>query len=98
MYVAVLGRQPALGIAELERVFGGQNVTPLSNLAALVETDTFDIQRLGGTLKAGKVIIDLTSGDWSKLSNRVIQYYGDEWSSFEGKITLGLSAYDFGVS
>ena len=98
MYIALLGRQPALGIAELERVFGGQNVTPLSNLAALVDTDTFDIQRLGGTLKAGKVIIDLTSGDWSKLSNKVIQYYSDKWSSFDGKITLGLSSYGFSVS
>lgn len=98
MYIALLGRQPALGIAELERVFGGQNVTPLSNLAALVEADTFDIQRLGGTLKAGKVVLDLASGDWTKLSNKVIQYYGDTWSSFDGKITLGLSTYGFGAN
>lgn len=97
MYVALLGRQPALGIAELERVFGGQNVNPLSNLAAIINTDTLDIELLGGTLKAGKVVIDLASGDWHSLSKKVIQYYLDEWSSSTGKITLGLGAYGFEV-
>ena len=95
MYVALLGRQPALGIAELERVFGGQRVTPLSGEAAIIDTDLLDIQRLGGTLKAGRVIIDLSSGDWSKLSNKVIQHYSDSWASFDGKITLGISSYGF---
>jgi tRNA G10 N-methylase Trm11 len=95
MYIALLGRQPALGIAELERVFGGQRVTPLSGDAAIIDTDFLDIQRLGGTLKAGRVIIDLSSGDWSKLSNKVIQHYSDSWASFDGKITLGISSYGF---
>jgi tRNA G10 N-methylase Trm11 len=95
MYVALLGRQPALGIAELERVFGGQHVTPLSGDAAIINTNSLDIQRLGGTLKAGRVIIDIDSGDWAKMSNKVIQYYSDAWASFDGKITLGLSAYGF---
>lgn len=98
MYVALLGRQPTLGIAELERVFGGQNITPLSNLATLVDTPLLDIQELGGTLKAGKVVIDLRSGDWLKVSNKIIQHYAQTWSSFDGKVTLGLSAYGFDVS
>lgn len=97
MYVSILGRQPALGLAELERVFGGSNVTPLSPLSAIIETDRLDIQRLGGTLKAGEVVIDLRSGDWTKVSNKIIQHYAQTWSTFEGKITLGLSAYGFDV-
>lgn len=98
MYVSILGRQPALGIAELERVFGGANVTPLSNLAATIDTPLLDIQSLGGTLKAGKVVIDLPSGDFMRLNQKVIQYYGDQWSTYEGKITLGLSTYGFDVT
>ncbi len=97
MYVAILGRQPALGIAELERVFGGNNVTPLSNLAATIETDRLEIQDLGGALKAGVVTIDITSGDWHKVNQKIVQYYTREWATFEGKITLGLSAYGFDV-
>ena len=95
MYVALLGRQPALGIAELERVFGGKRVTPLSGDAAIIDTTSLDIQRLGGTLKAGRVIINLTSGDWSRMSNKVIQHYSDLWASYGGKITLGISSYGF---
>ncbi|MDB5167462.1 MAG: hypothetical protein JWN26_607 [Candidatus Saccharibacteria bacterium] len=98
MYVSILGRQPALGIAELERVFGGGNVTPLSSLAATIDTPLLDIQSLGGTLKAGKVVIDLPSGDFGRVNQKVIQYYSNQWSSAEGKITLGLSAYGFEVS
>jgi tRNA G10 N-methylase Trm11 len=98
MYVAILGRQPALGIAELERVFGGQNITPLSGLATLVDAPLLEIQDLGGTLKAGKVVIDLRTGDWLKVSNKIIQHYAQSWSSFDGKVTLGLSAYGFDVS
>lgn len=97
MYVALLGRQPALGIAELERVFGGNNVTPLSNLAAVINTDDLEIQRLGGSLKAGAVTIEITSGDWHKVNQKIVQYYTRAWSTFEGKITLGLSAYGFDI-
>lgn len=95
MYVALLGRQPALGIAELERVFGGNAVTPLSNLAATIDTDTLDISTFGGTLKAGIIIIDMPSGDWNKVSQKVIQHYSTKLSNSESKITLGISSYGF---
>lgn len=95
MYIALLGRQPALGIAELERVFGGAHVTPLSRLAALVDTDRFDVRDFGGTLKAGRVILDVPSSDWRNASQKLVHQLTKEWSSFDGKITLGISAYDF---
>jgi len=98
MYIALLGRQPALGIAELERVFGGNSVTPLSDLAAAVNAPTFEINDLGGTLKAGIVTIDLPSGDWHKASQKIVQHYSNVWSKYDGKITLGLSAYGFPAS
>lgn len=97
MYVAILGRQPALGIAELERVFGGNNVSPLSNLAATIDGENLNIQKLGGALKAGIVTIEITSGDWHKVNQKIVQHYAREWASHEGKITLGLSAYGFDI-
>lgn len=97
MYVALLGRQPALGIAELERVFGGSSVTPLSNLAATIDTNSLEIQKLGGALKAGIVTIEITSGDWRKVNQKIVQHYTAAWDRHEGKITLGLSAYGFDI-
>lgn len=98
MYVALLGRQPALGNAELERLFGGGQVTPLSPLASLVDTPQLDIERLGGTLKAGKVILDLPTGDWHKVSQKIVQHYSSAWTGHEGKITLGVSSYGFSAN
>lgn len=98
MILTILGRQPVLGIAELERVFGGKSVTPLSNLAALVETNSFDIQKLGGILKAGLVIDEISANNWSQINQIIISRFTKEWSSFDGKITLGISVYDIPVN
>lgn len=98
MYVALLGRQPALGIAELERVFGGPNISPFSDQACLIDSPTLQIQRLGGALKAGTVVIDMPRGDWRSVSQKIVQHYLRAWSTFDGKITLGISAYGYGVS
>jgi len=97
MYIAILGRQPALGVAELEKVFGGKAVTPLSPQAVRIDSESFEVQRFGGVLKAGKIIAELPRSDWHQVSQKIVQYYTNEWSSFEGKITLGISAYNFTV-
>jgi len=97
-FIAILGRQPALGIAELEGVFGGKSITPLSPQSVSIDGEVFDIQRFGGVLKAGKIIIELPRGDWHQVSQRIVQHYADKWSSFEGKITLGISVYNLDVN
>ena len=96
MYIAILGRQPALSIAELERVF--DNVEWFSDTTAIFDADTVDVQRLGGTQKAGKVVLELPGGDWHRVSQKIVQYYKKQWAGYDGKITLGLSAYGFDVS
>ncbi|MDB5162233.1 MAG: hypothetical protein JWM52_741 [Candidatus Saccharibacteria bacterium] len=93
MYIAILGRQPAISIAELERVYGG--VSWFSDTTATVEADVIDIQHLGGTQKVGEVIARLPIGDWRKASMKIVTHYTKEWSKYEGKITLGISAYGF---
>jgi len=95
MYIVILGRQPALGLAELERVFGGTNITPVSDQAATVDTAQLDIRRLGGALKAGRIIAEFHGRDWFSASQAIVSHYIKAWASFDGKITLGISAYGF---
>ena len=97
MYIALLGRQPELSIAELERVF--PKVSWYSAQTALVDAkQDFDVQKLGGTQKAGRVAFELQSNDWRKVSDAIVRHYSKSWAKAEGKITLGISVYDFQVA
>lgn len=98
MYIAILGRQPQLGIAELERVYGGENVSWFSHTTALVGCDSFSTERFGGTQKAGRVVLQLPRGDFRQVSMKIVQHYAKKWNEGSGKITLGLSVYGFLVS
>ncbi len=96
MHIALLGRQPALSIAELERV--ALRVSWFSSESALVDTPNLDVQTLGGTQKAGKVILELPVAHWRNTSDAIVRHYAKAWAGRSGKITLGLSAYSVDVS
>lgn len=98
MYIALLGRQPELSIAELERLYNDVSWASPSTALFTPSDDSFDIQRLGGTQKAGRIILEAPSGDWRKASEAIVKYYSHAWSTQSGKMTLGISAYDFTVS
>src|SRR5690348_9446093 len=55
MTLCILGRQPALGIAELESLYGARVIQPIGKTAALVDAD-ITFERLGGTKKAAEII------------------------------------------
>lgn len=95
MYITILGRQAGLSMAELERRFGADNTRWFSSQSATVRTNTLSIEQLGGTLKAGKVVLDIPRGDWRHVSEEIVRNYSHEWSNHEGKITLGISVYGF---
>lgn len=96
MHIALLGRQPALSIAELERTYS--RVSWFSADTALVDTDSIDIQKLGGTQKAGKVAFEVSISDWRRVSDAIVAHYSKKWGTYEGKITLGLSVYGMDVN
>lgn len=96
MHIALLGRQPELSIAELERVF--TSVRWHSPESALVDTEKLDVQQLGGTQKAGRVIAELPAKDWRTTSMAIVRHYAKAWASHEGKLTLGISAYGFDMT
>lgn len=96
MYVAILGRQPRIGMAELERLYGPGNTGWFSEQSAFIKADHFSVDAVGGTQKAGRVILELPVSNWQQLSTKVIQMFLKE--KFEGKVTLGISAYGFDIS
>ena len=94
MNICVLGRQPELGLAELERLYGAEQVRPAGDTCAAVDARV-DFERLGGSVKLASVIATVT-GDIRKAFKqlrsdlpRLVQGLP------EGKIKLGLSLYGF---
>lgn len=98
MYIALLGRQPELSIAELERLFPDTNWFSGQTAVFSYGEAIPDVQKLGGTQKLGRVILEVPSTSWNKVSDEVTKYFSHIWQKQTGKITLGISAYDFEVS
>lgn len=94
----VLGRQPALGLAELESLYGADKVRPVGAQAAIVDVDpcllAFD--RLGGSVKFCKVLTELDTVKWKEIEKFLVQVSpGHSERMPEGKMQLGLSLYGF---
>ena len=98
MKITILGRQPEIGIAELESVFGGQNVRVLGREAAIVKTNKLNVSHFGSILKSGEIVFEVNSRDWRAVSKRICEVFIRDFSNFEGKITLGISAYQINAN
>ena len=83
-FLLVLGREPKLSLAELEALFGGANVKQISHNLAQVEAQEIPLDRLGGSIKAGRVLEEAPQDYLSALPT--------------GKITLGVSDYSKGAN
>ena len=94
MIITILGRQPEIGIAELERIYGSRDTRWFSDISAVIDSDDFDFNRLGGSQKAGRVTMEV-AGNWQQVSRKIISEYGGVWANHNGKLTLGISAYGF---
>ena len=85
MHITILGRQPALGVAELEQLYGADNVRWFSEQTALVDSPDFDFETLGGSQKAGRVVLELDRGNWLTASRQIVQHYAAKWRASEHK-------------
>lgn len=97
----VLGRQPALGLAELESLYGADKVRPIGAQAAAVDVDpcllAFD--RLGGSVKFCKILTTLETTSWKEIEKFLISVSpGHSERMPEGKMQLGLSVIGLEVS
>jgi tRNA G10 N-methylase Trm11 len=93
MIICILGRQPALGLAELESLYGADNVRPVGAGAALVDADV-DFSRLGGTIKAGTGLTTVSGTNPQKALLWLQKNLASQVADHEGKLKLGLSLYD----
>jgi SAM-dependent methyltransferase len=92
----ILGRQPALGLAELESLYGAEKVRPIGPMAALVALEPLLIpfDRLGGSIKLAKVITELNTTSWRDIESHLMHTLPAEMSALpDGKCRLGLSVY-----
>lgn len=94
------GRQPALGRAELESLYGAGKLRAVGEKSTLVDVDpcllAFD--RLGGSLKFCKVLTELSTVSWKEIEKFLVQVSpGHSERMVEGKMRLGLSIIGLNV-
>lgn len=92
MTICILGRQPAVGLAELEALYGAKAVRPLGSLAALVDAD-IDFKRLGGSVKAAAVLDSIQGTNPQKAFAWLQQNLTQHIEPIDGKLKLGISLY-----
>ncbi len=94
--IFILGRQPALGIAELERLYGADSLRVLGDnlIGSTIDAADIDFQRLGGSIKLIRVIDVLHQANWPQIEKKLLQRIPAIARDFEpGKITIGVSSY-----
>ena len=97
----VLGRQPALGLAELESLYGADKLKSVGEQAVIVDVDpcmlAFD--RLGGSTKFCKLLTELDTTNWKEIEEFLLEVSpGHSTRMPEGKMQLGLSVIGLEVS
>lgn len=97
--LCILGRQPALGVAELESLYGADNLEPADG-GALLDVAAADInfEHLGGVIKTARILTTLPSTDWPSALNYLKKAIPEQLVHVEGKLTLGLSVYGVAVT
>jgi len=97
----ILGRQPFLGMAELESLYGAKVLSPIKPNAVLVDLPAQDIdfERLGGSIKLATVLNILDTTSWNDLEAYLAKTIPEHLQYVpEGKFKLGISTYGIKVS
>lgn len=97
----VLGRQPELGIAELESLYGPEVITIISPSIVSLSLDPSDVDfdRLGGSVKLAKYLTDIDSTKWSEIFQYLNNTIPEHLAHLpEGKLKLGMSVYNLNAS
>jgi tRNA G10 N-methylase Trm11 len=93
--IFILGRQPAIGRAELESLYGTDHLAPLGDNAVLsdIAPDQIVFSRLGSSVKLASYLGSV-SGSLASLHVPLEQLVLQQAQDItEGKIQLGISAY-----
>ncbi len=100
MFICILGRQPELGIAELESVVGSDHVKPIGHSMALIDvTDAPNQNNLGGTIKIAELIQAIDSTEINRVFLAVRESAIERLSvNSSHKQTFGISVYGLNAS
>ncbi len=97
--ICILGRQPELGLAELESLYGASAIRRVSQHVALINLPDTEItfSRLGGSTRLARVVSVLSSSNWKVVEKELAKLARkDELTTLaSGKLHLGISAYGF---
>jgi tRNA (guanine10-N2)-dimethyltransferase len=99
--LVILGRQPALGLAEVESIFGSATVSVVSDQVAglAVPASDVDFRRLGGSTRLAEVLATVQSKLWKDVEKQLARNLVEISRSLpEGKLQLGISAYGIPVT
>ncbi|MEX2014680.1 MAG: hypothetical protein WD885_01985 [Candidatus Saccharimonadales bacterium] len=94
--LVIHGRQPGLGVAELESIYGSGSVSRIGSGASLVRVNQkeFNFSRFGGMVKFCKVLLELDTVEWSEITKFLCQASTEHSKKLEdGRLTIGLSVY-----
>ncbi len=97
----ILGRQPALGLAEAESLYGPDAITIIGQGGALLDIEPGQVNfgRLGGSIKLAKVAAILDTSKWRGIEDYLSENILEITSNLpEGKLRLGISAYGLRVN
>lgn len=93
MTITILGRQPAIGLAELESLYGADTLRLVSDSITLVDAE-IDFSRLGSVVKAAKHLATVESTKPQKIFDFVRRALPEFIADFpDGKIKIGVSMY-----
>jgi tRNA G10 N-methylase Trm11 len=96
--IVILGRQPSLGLAEVESLYGADRVLSLGAHAARVSIDPCQLafDRLGGSVKFCRPLTTLDSTNVKQIEKYLLDVAPSHSQRMpEGKMHLGLSLVGF---
>lgn len=95
-----MGRQPALGIAELESLYGSENTKPFGDQACLISIspEDIDFNRLGGSIRIAKILAELPSTNWKEIERYLISTTPEHASYINGKLSFGISVFGLRIA
>lgn len=99
MLICILGRQPELGMAELEAVVGAEHIAPLGREYAIIKDGAKAPRQdeLGGVIKMAEVVDVVQTYKWNKVSAIAFERIMGTVSGAQ-KIAFGVSLYGMRAS
>jgi tRNA G10 N-methylase Trm11 len=100
----ILGRQPGIGRAELESLYGAEHLIRIGDFAMASDLSISDITfaRLGSSIRLARPLgtFKFKSPKWSDTARAGLKFIPAALDSLptEGKIKLGISVYGFDVT